>query len=97
VPRAEPSIINQDRFTRLDRILLQKTSANRVVDLNSSHERSFLGKTNRYLLIDRLKRLERPGIATESTWSLSPSMEATSKAMGERGGIIKTVHRALDA
>ena len=32
-----------------------------------------------HLLIDRLKKLERLGIATEtgvSTWSLSPSMEA---------------------
>jgi type IV secretory pathway VirD2 relaxase len=92
--------INQDRFTRPDRFLLQEANANRMVDLRPGSERSFLGKTNRYLLIVRLKKLERLGIATRTdvgNWSLSPPMEAMLKAMGGRGDIIITVHRALDA
>jgi type IV secretory pathway VirD2 relaxase len=90
--------LNQDRFTRLDRVLLQEVNTEHVVDLRPGNERSYLGRTNRYLLIDRLKKLERLGIAAETgvgTWSLSPRIEATLKEMGERGDIIKTMHRAL--
>jgi type IV secretory pathway VirD2 relaxase len=92
--------INQDRFTRLDRVLLQEANPEHVVDLRPGTERSYVGQTNRYLLIDRLKKLERLGIASETgvgNWSLSPRMETTLKAMGERGDIIKTMHRALQS
>ena len=92
--------VDQDRFTRLDRVLLQQANTEHVVDLRPGAERSYLGRTNQYLLIDRLKKLERLGIASETgvgTWSLSLGMEATLKAMGERGDIVKTMHRALQS
>jgi hypothetical protein len=79
-------------------LLQQEANTEHVVDLQPGAGQSYLGRTNRYLLLDRLKKLERFGIASEigvGTWSLSPRMEAVLKAMGERGDIIKTMHRAL--
>ena len=67
--------VDQDRFTRLDRVLLQEVNTEHVVDLRPGAERSHLGRTNQYLFIDRLKKLERLGIASETgqgTWSLLP-------------------------
>lgn len=50
------------------------------------------------LLIARARKLERMGLATEvevGRWSISAQAEPTLREMGERGDIIKTVHRAL--
>jgi hypothetical protein len=46
----------------------------------------------------RLKHLERLGVANEiapGQWQLAPATETTLRRMGERGDIIKTLHRAL--
>jgi hypothetical protein len=68
-----------------------------LVDLRIGEKQSYLGRANSYLLIDRLKKLERMALAREeepARWSLSAGMEKTLRAMGERGDIIKTMHRA---
>jgi hypothetical protein len=49
-------------------------------------------------MIGRAKHLERYGLATEAEpgrWVVSGRAEATLKELGERGDIIKTMHRAL--
>ena len=69
-----------------------------LVDLRIGEEQSYLGRVNRYLLIERLKKLERMGLAREeepARWSLSSGVEKTLRELGERGDIIKTMHRAL--
>jgi hypothetical protein len=46
----------------------------------------------------RLRTLERLGLAEEiqpGSWRLSPEMEATLRRLGERGDIIKTLHREM--
>jgi hypothetical protein len=55
-------------------------------------------RQNRALLIQRARKLERMGLATEvevGRWSLSPRVEPALRELGERGDIIKTMHRAL--
>jgi Protein of unknown function (DUF3363) len=50
------------------------------------------------LLVQRLKQLEAMQLAMQSSsrqWSLAPQIETTLRRMGERGDIIKTMHRAL--
>ena len=67
------------------------------MDLRIGAEHAALGQ-NRYLLIERLKKLERMELAQEeapSRWSLSDRMEKTLRELGERGDIIKTMHRAI--
>jgi len=90
--------VEQDRFTRLDRAILQEVNEQGLVDLRMGEEQSYLGRANRYLLIARLKKLERMALAREeepARWSLSSGMEKTLRELGERGDIIKTMHRAL--
>ena len=90
--------VEQDRFTRLDRAILEEVNEQGLVDLRMGEEQSYLGRVNRYLLIERLKKLERMGLAREeetARWSLSSGVEKTLRELGERGDIIKTMHRAL--
>jgi len=90
--------VDQDRFTRLDRALLQERNESGVLDLRAGHEQSYLAGANRQLLIGRLRKLERMGLARETEpgrWSLSSDLERTLRDLGERGDIIKTMHRAI--
>ena len=90
--------VDQDRFTRLDRAILDEVNEQGLVDLRIGEAQSHLGQANRYLLIERLKKLERMELAHEEAparWSLSDRMEQTLRELGERGDIIKTMHRAI--
>ena len=56
------------------------------------------GAFRQTLRAGRLKKLERLGLAVERRpgyWQLSPELETTLRRMGERGDIIKTLHREL--
>jgi hypothetical protein len=56
-------------------------------------------RQNRALLIERARKLERLGLATEvetGKWIVSPKAEPVLRELGERGDIIKTMHRALE-
>ena len=52
----------------------------------------------RLLLIGRLQRLQRLGLADETqpgTWAVQADAEKTLRALGERGDIIRTLQRAM--
>ena len=54
---------------------------------------------NRALMIDRARKLERMGLATETQsglWKISRRAEQTLREIGTRGDIIKTMHEALE-
>src|SRR5258708_3380222 len=56
-------------------------------------------RQNRALLIERARKLERMGLATESEtgkWIVSPKATPVLRELGERGDIIKTMYRALE-
>ncbi len=85
-----------ERFTSLDRILVEEVPT-RLLDLrpDAGQLRANLDKT---LFIGRLKTLERYGLASEAEvgiWSFSERLEPTLRELGERGDIIKRMHRAL--
>lgn len=88
-----------DRWTRLDRTLregLEETGG--IVDLRPGGPADGDRELKR-LLVGRVQHLERLGVAKPigpAQWSLSPDAEATLKALGERGDIIRTMHRALE-
>jgi type IV secretory pathway VirD2 relaxase len=91
--------VGQDRFTRLDRTLLKEVNHEGLIDLRPGAEQSYLGRANRYLLIDRLKKLERMDLAHEvetGRWSLSSGMEETLRHLGERREIVAIMHRAFE-
>jgi len=55
-------------------------------------------RENRNLMIGRVKRLERYGLATRlepGRWTVSDRAEVTLKDLGDRSEVIKSIHRAL--
>ncbi len=90
--------VDAERLTRLDKMLIAEQREEGVVDLRPGEGASYPIRENRPLLIGRAKRLERYGLATEiepGRWVVAERTEATLKELGERGDIIKTMHRAL--
>ncbi len=84
--------VQQERFTRLDRTLLRERQAG-VLSLKglANHPR-------RQLLIGRLQHLQKLELAHEvrpGHWLLHDDVEATLRAMGERGDIVRTMQRAM--
>ncbi|MBX9943406.1 MAG: DUF3363 domain-containing protein [Reyranella sp.] len=92
--------VDADRFTRLDRMLIaQQQSGNEFADLRPGRDMLDSLRQNRALLLQRARKLERMGLATEvevGRWTVSPKAEPTLMELGERGDIIKTMHQALD-
>lgn len=90
--------VDADRLTRLDRMMIAEQREHGVLDLRPDAGESYLVRTNRHVLIDRVKRLESFGIAEEiepGRWSIAERAESTLRAMGEREDILRTMHRAL--
>lgn len=91
--------VEAERLTRLDKMLIAESQEQGIVDLRPDSSDSYTVRANRSLLIDRAKRLERYGLADEidtGRWAIRDDAEQTLRALGERGDIIKTMHRALE-
>ncbi|ARS49336.1 type VI secretion protein [Ectopseudomonas mendocina] len=84
--------VQQERFTSLDRTLLRKRLAGGLsLKTLANHPR-------RQLLIGRLQQLQKLELAHEvrpGQWLLRDDAEATLRAMGERGDIVRTLQRAM--
>jgi type IV secretory pathway VirD2 relaxase len=91
--------VDADRFTRLDRMLIAEQQGKDFADLRPDRDLRDTFRQNRALLIERARKLERMGLATEvetGQWIVSPKAEPALRELGERGDIIKTMHRALE-
>ena len=88
-------MVGQHRLTQLDRGLLRQAKDG-VVDISEPGKK---GQNWRKTLDRaRLKSLEKMGLAeplSKGRWQLHGNAEQTLKQMGERGDIIKTMHRAM--
>lgn len=92
--------VDAERFTRLDRMLIaEQQASNEFADLRPDKDMAETMRQNRAQLIDRARKLERMGLATEHTsgiWTISPRAEPMLRELGVRGDIIKTMHQALE-
>lgn len=90
--------IGQDRFTRIDRAMAGEAE-DRFLDLRQeSADPQY--QRDRTLRLRRLSKLEKMGLATEhapGVWELSERMEPALRELGERGDIIRNMHKALKA
>ncbi len=91
--------VDQPRWTGLDR-QLQRQAVVDVVDLKDSPDSSSgtLGAQRLTLLRARLQRLEAMGLAEHldaHRWRLAQRIEQTLTTMGERGDVLRTMHRAM--
>jgi type IV secretory pathway VirD2 relaxase len=98
VTRKLTSEVSAERPTWLDRMLIAEQRDQGLVDLRPGEGQRYFVRENRHLLIDRAKRLERYGLATEQEpgrWLVSDGAEAALKALGARNDIVDTIHQAL--
>lgn len=97
VRRALDSQVDQERWTRLDQAISRDAIANGgVVDLR--RQAAAVRDDVSTAKLGRLRTLERLGIATPvgvSQWRLGEDAEPRLRALGERGDIIKRMHREL--
>ena len=87
--------VEQERWTGLDRTL-QREAVDGLVRSERFNEPRL--QRQRLLLVGRLQRLQRMGLATEQppgAWAVHANAEPTLRAMGERGDIIRTMQRAM--
>jgi type IV secretory pathway VirD2 relaxase len=95
--------VGADRWTRLDATLLREAqrTENGVLDFRPEVARSdAVGDEIRVLLIGRLQKLERMGLARAigpARWLLAEEAEPSLRELGIRGDIIRTMQRALSA
>ena len=88
--------VDQDRFTDLDRELVRDAEGG-VIE-TTVKPATPAGRFKYAMRMGRLRHLERQGLARETQggeWELSPKLETTLRRSGERGDIIKTMHRGL--
>lgn len=88
--------IEAERWTQLDRQLLWDAGRSRILDMAPDADRQ--PDALHQLKVGRLRRLEVLGIADQigqSQWHIRDDAEAVLREMGERGDIIKRMHRAL--
>jgi type IV secretory pathway VirD2 relaxase len=91
--------VTADRFTGLDRMLIAEQHGREFSDLRPDQDMRDTFRQNRALLIERARKLEHMGLATEietGKWIVSPKAEPVLRQLGKRGDIIKAIHRALE-
>jgi type IV secretory pathway VirD2 relaxase len=86
-----------ERWTRIDRVLARQAgAADGVVDLRP--DRDGARDPLREIQIGRMRNLERLGLAEPAgptRWVLAQDAEQRLRALGERGDIIKRLHKTL--
>ncbi|MGV7215369.1 relaxase/mobilization nuclease domain-containing protein [Bradyrhizobium sp. UFLA05-112] len=97
VRRGLEAEVAAERWTRLDRALAWEAGrTDGVIDLRP--ERGGGSDPLREIRIGRMRTLERLGLAEPAgpaRWVLAPDIEQRLRALGERGDIIKRLHKTL--
>lgn len=96
IRRSLESQIETERWTQLDRQLVRDVGKSGIIDLAPRADRQ---PDEFYALkVGRLRTLEILGLAGQvghSQWFIKPEAESVLRDLGERGDIIKRMHRAL--
>ncbi|HXX69874.1 MAG TPA: DUF3363 domain-containing protein [Polyangiaceae bacterium] len=96
IQRTREREVVQERLTSLDREIERCASGSRV-DADSIRARRGGGREGEHLL-NRLEHLERLGVAervSPGSWELAPGWQKHLRELGERGDILKQIHRAM--
>jgi type IV secretory pathway VirD2 relaxase len=98
IRRALERQIGAERWTQLDRQFARDARGSGILDMAPQSG----GQPDEYhaLKLGRLRKLEVLGLAEQvgpGQWVIDEKAEPTLRAMGERGDIIKRMHRALTA
>jgi len=89
--------VDAERWTRLDREIARQSNDLGYIDLRPE-AKGLDDPEIRRLLVARLRRLEKLGLAADAgvnEWFVEPAAERTLRDLGQRGDIIKTMHQAF--
>ncbi|MBN9043142.1 MAG: type VI secretion protein [Rhizobiales bacterium 62-47] len=96
IHRTLESQVEAERWTQLDRQLVRDAGKSGIIDLAPRADRQ--PDEFHALEVGRLRTLEVLGVAGQvghSQWFIKPEAETVLRELGERGDIIKRMHRAL--
>lgn len=96
IRRSLDNQIGAERWTQLDRQLLRDARDTGVIDL--APDRDLQPDAYSVQKVGRLRKLETLGLAQQvgpGQWTMDDRAEATLRELGERGDIIKRIHRVL--
>ncbi|KAB2680930.1 relaxase/mobilization nuclease domain-containing protein [Brucella pseudintermedia] len=96
IRRSLESQIETERWTQLDRQLVRDAGKSGIIDLAPHADRQ--PDEFHAFKVGRLRTLEILGVAGQvghSQWFIKPEAESVLRELGERGDIIKRMHRAL--
>ncbi|WP_413992257.1 relaxase/mobilization nuclease domain-containing protein [Labrys okinawensis] len=96
IRRALERQVEQERWTQLDRQLARDADRHGVIDLAPMPGQQ--PDEFHALKVGRLRRLEALGLAHQlgpGQWMMAEAAESTLRELGERGDIIKRIHRGL--
>ena len=88
--------VDAERWTEIDRDLSRKLGREGVIDM--APEPGVRPDGDHTLRIGRLRKLERLGLASEiapGQWTLADNAQTALRELGERGDIIKRMHKAM--
>ncbi len=94
--RALERQVDAERWTDIDRDLARTIQRGGVIDM--THVAGARPDSEYVVRIGRLRKLEGLGLASEiapGRWTLHGDAEPALRALGERGDIIKRIHRAM--
>ena len=96
IQRALERQVEAERWTQLDRQLVRDAGRHGVIDLAPAP----VEQPDQFhaLKVGRLRRLEALGLAHQvgpGQWTMDEAAETTLRELGERGDIIKRIHRSL--
>ncbi|AOR76374.1 relaxase/mobilization nuclease RlxS [Novosphingobium resinovorum] len=86
--------VTQERLTPLDRGLIARMGADRIVAPSARKPEIAALEAGR---LQTLERMELAAPSGAGSWQLAEGIEQTLREMGERGDIIRTMQRALGA
>ncbi|MFC5386835.1 relaxase/mobilization nuclease domain-containing protein [Aquamicrobium segne] len=89
--------VDAERWTRLDREIARQANELGYIDLRPEAKGPDDPELRR-LLVARLRHLEKLGLAADAgigEWFVEPGAERTLRELGQRGDIIKTMHKAF--
>ncbi len=94
IAKSRAAEVDKNRFTKLDRYLLERADAN-IVQLGKP--RMPYDRFHHNLMLARLRNLENMQLATREAgdWRLSPTLENSLKELGRRGDVIRSMGAVL--
>ena len=88
--------ISQERLTSIDRRLAGLVSPDGVIAMSSLAQASIVSRPHALARLETLESLDFVERTSPTSWRVTEGWQETLRELGERGDIIKRMHRALE-